>query len=42
MMGAPSQLVFENYRMEICDEDDINVIIPRKSEVQEWKLNALK
>jgi len=28
--------------MEICNEHDINVIIPKKSEVQEWKLNALK
>jgi hypothetical protein len=34
-MGAPSQLVFENNRMKICNEDNINVIIPKKSGVQE-------
>lgn len=35
MMGAPSQLVFENNGMEVCNEDDINVITAKKSEVQE-------
>ena len=36
-MGVPSQLVFENNIMETLNTDDINVqvIMPKKSEVQE-------